>query len=53
MPLIRKNSTEKAIAANRSNGRLSTGPHVVTSGSPNLRHGIFAKIDPSIMPGVG
>ena len=53
MPLIQRNSTEKSIAANRTNGRQSAGPHVVRGGSPNLRHGIFAKIDPSIMQGLG
>ena len=53
MPLIRKRSTTKAVAANRINSRVSTGPHVATRDSPNLQHGIFAKVDPFIMRELG
>ena len=53
MPLIRKRSSMKAIAANRNNSQLSTGPHIVTGGAPNLQHGIFAKVDAFIMRELG
>ena len=53
MPLIRKRSSTKAIAANRKNSQVSTGPHIMTGGAPNLQHGIFAKVDPFIMRELG
>ncbi len=53
MPLIRKGSSPRTIAANRANGCKATGPHGVPGNAGRLRHGILAKVDPFIMRELG